>query len=306
MEPPDQSTRGVICAFAAFSFWGMIPAFYKLLGHVTAPEIVAHRVIWTVVLSLIILVALRRFDRYTAIWRNPASLRRLVLSAALISGNWLVFLWAVTHDQVLETSMGYFINPLFSVLLGVVVLRERLRPGQAVAVGLAAIGVGYLILNHGTVPWVALVLPLTFGLYGLIRKQTNVDSLSGLATEMTLMFPVALAYAVWIGRQPGGHFGMGEGINNVYLMLNGPVTVFPLTMFAMAARRVRLSTIGFIQYLAPSLTFLLAVFVFREPFDRVKLITFACIWLSLLIYTLEGVRWSRMGSPRPEATTAVE
>lgn len=306
MGTSDETTRGVLCAFAAFSFWGMIPAFYKLLGHVSPAEIVAHRVVWTVVLSLIILAALGRLGHYIAIWRDRRTLGRLVLTASLIAGNWLVFLWAVTHDHVLETSMGYFINPLFSVLLGVVVLRERLRPGQAFAVGLAAVGVGYLIVNHGTVPWVALVLPFTFGLYGLIRKQTNVDSLSGLATETTLVFPVALAYAVWIGLRPEGHFGPTKGIDNLYLVLNGPVTIFPLTMFAMAARRINLSTVGFIQYLAPSLTFLLAVFAFHEPFDRVKLVTFVCIWVSLLIYTLEGVRWSRVGAPRAAAQSATE
>jgi len=299
MPPSDESVRGTLFGAAAFAWWGVIPAYYKLVEHIPSPELVAHRVVWIVMFNVAALGVIGRVDRYTRVWRDRTLLKRLGLSAAMLSCNWLVFLWAATHDRLLEVSMGYFIAPLVHVMLGVVVLGERLRRMQGLALGIAALGVAYLIVEYGAVPWVALVLPATFGVYGLIRKHTDVDSIAGLTVEMTLAFPVALVAIVVYATSGAGHFGSGHGTDNVFLVLNGPITIVPLTLFAAATRRVRLTTIGFLQYIGPSLTFLLAVFVYREAFDWARAAAFMCIWLSLAIYTIDGVRFSRTGASAP-------
>lgn len=306
MHNPQRSTQGVIFAVYAFSFWGLTPLYYRQIDHIGAAEILSHRIIWTVVLIPVLLIASRQFGRFISLLKSPRTIGLLCVSGGLIVGNWSVFVWAVTHGRVLETSLGYFINPLFSVLLGVLFLRERLRPAQQVAVFLAAIGVLYLVLDHGSLPWVALALPVLFGLYGLMRKQIDVDPLSGLWIETAAVFPFAFVYAVSLWRNGEAHFGGAHAMDSALLLLGGPVTIFPLTMFAAAARRINLSTIAFLQYLAPSLTFLLAVFVFNEAFGRTQLITFSFIWLSLAIFTLDGVRFSRMGGRPSEMPGKVE
>jgi chloramphenicol-sensitive protein RarD len=267
---------------------------------------VAHRAIWTAVFGIVLLVALRRLQHLRAIGNRPRLVGTLLLSGVCISSNWIVFLWAITHERMLEASMGYFINPLLSVMLGVVLLRERLRPGQIAAIALASSGVVYLVIQYGSIPWIAMFLPCTFAMYGFIRKHTPVDSLSGLTVETLFMLPVALAYVFWLAGRGESHFGPGAGIDSVYLLGVGVITLVPLVMFASAARRVRLATLGILQYIAPTLTFMLGVFAYHETFDQVKLVAFCCIWLSLFIYTLEGVRFSRVGAPRAPAGTLAE
>jgi chloramphenicol-sensitive protein RarD len=296
----------MVYGVVAYSFWGLIPAYYKILAGVSSAEIVAHRALWSAVLGILLLIGFRRLRDFLRVWRTPRLLGLLFVGGLLISSNWLVFLWAVIHDQMIETSMGYFINPLFSVLLGVLLLRERLRPGQIAAIALAAMGVVYLMAAHGTVPWVSVFLPITFGFYGFIRRFTVVDALSGITVETTFMLPVALAYVIWLGVRGDGHFGPGAGMNTVYLLLVGPITLLPLSLFGAAARRVRLTTLGILQYLSPTFTFLLGLFVYHEPFDRMKLVAFCCIWASLFIYTLEGVRFRRLGAPRARAGVVAE
>lgn len=306
MHNPQRSTQGVVFALSAFSFWGLTPLYYRPIDHIGAVEILSHRIIWTVFLIPVLLIASRRFDHFIALLKSPRTILLLCVSGGLIVGNWFVFVWAVTHGRVLETSLGYFINPLFSVLLGVVFLRERLRPAQQAAVFLAATGVLYLVLDHGSLPWVALALPFLFGLYGLMRKHIDVDPLSGLWVETAAVFPFAFVYAASLWRSGEAHFGGVHAMDSTLLMLGGPVTIFPLTMFAAAARRINLSTIAILQYLAPSLTFLLAVFFFNETFGRTQLITFSFIWLSLAIFTVDGVRFSRMGGRPYEMPGKVE
>ncbi len=306
MSSPEPTSRGVTYAVAAYAIWGLVPAYYKFIAHIPVTEMVAHRAIWTAVIGILVLVAFRRLPRLFSIFGQPRMIGMLFLSGACISSNWLVFLWAITHDKILEASMGYFINPLLSVMLGVVLLRERLRPGQIAAIGMAATGVGYLMLQYGSVPWITIFLPCTFAMYGFIRKHTPVDSLSGLTVETMFMLPVALAYVSWLAGRGESHFGPGAGIDSAYLFGVGFITLIPLTMFAAAARRVRLATMGVLQYISPTLTFMLGVFVYHEPFDQAKMVSFCCIWLSLFIYTLEGVRFSRVGAARAPAGTLAE
>ncbi len=306
MSSDEESSRGIVYGVVAYSFWGLIPAYYKILAGIDATEIVAHRALWSTVLGVLLLIAIRRLPEFLRVWRTPRLLGLLFVGGMLISSNWLVFLWAVIHNQMIETSMGYFINPLFSVLLGVLLLGERLRPGQIAAISLAAAGVIYLMVGHGTVPWVSVFLPITFGLYGFLRRFTAVDALSGITVETTFMLPFAFAYVLWLGARGEGHFGPGAGMNSAYLLIVGPITLLPLTLFGAAARRVRLTTLGILQYLSPTFTFLLGLFVYHEDFDRVKLVAFCCIWASLFIYTLEGVRFNRLGAPRARASVVAE
>ena len=277
-------------ALAAFSFWGIVPIYFRFLDHVAPLEIVAHRVIWTVGLLIVLLTLTGQATRFVALLRPNKRILLLTASALLISSNWLVFVWAVSHERVLETSLGYFINPLVNVLLGTVFLGERLRRMQQVAVALATAGVVYLVIDLGALPWVSLMLPVLFGLYGLIRKQVEVESLHGLLIEMLVLFPFMGMYLGYLLFNDRGSFLTVNSNTDALLLLTGPFTVFPLGCFAAGARRITLSTLGFIQYLAPTLTFLVAVFLFQEPFLRAQLIAFSCIWISLAIFSVDGYR----------------
>lgn len=306
MSPEEQSRRGVFYALFAYSFWGLIPAYYKFFDHISPNEMTAHRALWSAVLGMGMLTVLGRLPAFFAIFRQPRLLGLLFLSGVCISSNWMMFLWSVANDRMVEASMGYFINPLFSVLLGVVLLGERLRKGQVAAISLAAIGVAYLVIQYGYVPWIAILLPFTFGMYGFIRKHTPVDAIGGLTSETFFMLPAAIGYIVWLSVRGTTHFSASSLSDTAFLVSVGPITLLPLTLFAAAARRVRLATLGLLQYLSPSFTFLLAVLVYNEHFDQVKLVAFLFIWASLLIYTLEGVRFSRLGAPRAQTSPIPE
>lgn len=294
MEGDRTGRDGVIFAASAFIIWGFMPLYFKLLQTVPAPEIVACRVLFAVPVLAVLIGVKDRFRSLRVLIGAPRNAKYLALSAALISCNWLTFIWAVTHERVLETSLGYFINPLVSVLLGVIFLSERLRPAAVFAVGLAAAGVGYLVVVYGSLPWVALVLAFSFGLYGLIRKNTAVDSLTGLSVEITLIAPVAIGYVVYAHQTGSVSFGHGPWTINLWLVIAGPLTILPLSLFAAGARRINLSTVGFLQYIAPTLTFLSAVFLFGEPFGQAQLITFTCIWTALFIFTVDAFRATRV------------
>lgn len=280
--------QGMALAVGAYFLWGVLPVYWKALKSVPASQILAHRVVWSFVLLLGLVLARREWSRLRAA-AHGRTLMVYGLAAALLSVNWLTYIWAVNAGRIVETSLGYFINPLVSVLLGVVFLGERLRRAQWVAVALAASGVGWLTWQHGTLPWVALVLAGSFALYGFLKKTASLGALHGLTLETGLLWLPALAY---LGAQEASHqgrLGHADAVTNVLLILTGLVTALPLLMFAAAARRVTLSTIGLLQYVAPTCQLLIGVGVYREPFDRARLAGFLLIWAALGLYSAESL-----------------
>jgi chloramphenicol-sensitive protein RarD len=279
--------EGVAAALGAYVLWGLVPIFFKQLGGVPALEIIAHRVVWSLLL-VGGLLALR--GRLAPVWRhaqNPRTLLHAALAAALVMTNWFIFVWAVNVDRILETSLGYFITPLVSIVLGVVVLHERLRPRQWAAVILAVTGVALEGWRIGGLPWVSLALAATFGSYGLLRKQLPVDAAGGLLLETACAAPFAALYLLWLGTMGNmGHFGQTVTIDAL-LVASGAVTAIPLLLFAIGARRLPLATMGFLQYVAPSLSFLVAIFFYAEPMNLSRLLAFAAIWVGLALYTAD-------------------
>jgi chloramphenicol-sensitive protein RarD len=288
----DNTRLGVVAGIFAYLTWGLVPIFFKQIAEVPAVEIIAHRVVWAMLLMTALIGFGRGFGEALRIARMPAQLARIALASALVIGNWLAFVWGVNNGHILETSLGYFILPLFNVALGVLVLKERLRPLQWLAVLLAASGVALEATRAGGLPWIALVLAGTFGIYGLLRKRLPLDAASGLFLETVCMTPVALAWLGWLAWSGQSHFGGGTALStrDAMLIATGPVTAIPLLMFAVAARRLPLSMMAFLQYIAPSLTFLLAVLVYHEPLDFKRVLTFAAIWLGLAIYTFDLIK----------------
>ncbi len=298
MSISSQDTRGgLLYGLAAYGFWGLMPLYFWLVGTVSPLEILAHRVVWSVVLVAGILTVWRRWPDLQHSFRSGRIVRLLLASAVLVAVNWLVYIYGVWTQRVLQTSLGYFINPLFSVVLGLVFFRERLRLGQWFALGLATAGLAYLVFTVGELPWIALAVAGSFGLYGLVRKTAPVDGLIGLAIETMLLAPAALA-GLAVGVTTGtATFGNNEGMTDGLLLLSGVVTTIPLLCFGQAARRLPLSTLGFLQYVAPSMQFLLAVWVFREPFLPAQQISFAFIWAALAIFTGDALLARRVLKP---------
>jgi chloramphenicol-sensitive protein RarD len=276
-----------MAALAAFLFWGVVPVYFKWVQDVGPWEIIAHRIIWAVPMLGVFLLLRDGRALFRKLRLPPGLLRGLLLSGALVAFNWLVFVWAVVNDQVLATSLGYFINPLVNVLLGFLFLRERLSPLQIGAVAIAAAGTVYLAWFQGQPPWVSLLLAFSFGLYGLVRKRLDVGPMTGLMWEVVLLLLPALAYLAWRAFRGEMDFLHVSARTDGLLLLAGPVTVLPLIWFNMAARRLSLSVVGFFQYLAPSMTFLLAVFLWNEPFTRGHAVAFICIWTALLLISME-------------------
>lgn len=282
-------------ALAAFVTWGLAPLYFRALDGVPPFEIVAHRILWSAVLLTLMLAFLPftgGFARVRGVLRQPRLLALLALTSLLTGSNWLVFIWAIDAGRLLEASLGYFINPLVSVALGALFLGERLRPLQAVAVAIACAGVGWRIWQLGSLPWIPLFLAGTFGLYGLLRKRAPVDAVGGLFIETLVIAPLALAWLLWLHGTGGLAFGAGTTADWL-LPLTSVITAVPLMLFAVGARRLPLATVGFLQYIAPSLNFLVAVLLFREPFDTTQLVGFALIWLALALYSADLLRASR-------------
>ncbi|WP_208539053.1 EamA family transporter RarD [Algihabitans albus] len=292
---PDttEARAGVAFALGAFLFWGLAPLYFKTVVAVPALELLAHRVLWSMLLLAGLLIALGRLRPVLLQLSIPGVLPRLLASTTLISVNWLVFIWAVGQARVLEISLGYYINPLVNVLLGMLVLRERLSPATSVAVLLAAAGVMNLAWQADGLPWVSLALAFSFGVYGLVRKLTPLGPIDGLMMETALVAPLAIGFLIWTGWDGGGVIANGQVSFLLLLAAAGPVTAIPLIWYAAGARRLRYTTIGFLQYLAPTCHFLIAVLVFGEPFDTAQLVTFACIWAAVAIFTADGVMRSR-------------
>lgn len=279
---------GLIYGSAAYLAWGFIAIYFKLLTHVPPLVLLAHRIVWSSLFLLILLAGLRRWQETRQALRSRAVMLGLVGSTLMIAANWYTFIWAVTNQHVVEASLGYFINPLVVTLLGFVVLHERLRPMQWSAVVLAGAGVAYQVLGLGQIPWIALILATSFGFYGLIRKTAHVSPLVGLAVETVLLLPVGALIAarhLRVELQTSG----ADLKTYLLLMLSGVLTAIPLLWFAAGARRLRLATIGFLQYIAPTCQLLVAVLLFGEPFELSRLVTFACIWAGLTIYSIDSI-----------------
>ncbi len=288
-QPTHKPISGIICGGSAFLIWGISPLYWKLLMTVPAIQIAAHRVVWSFVLILPIVVFGKRKTEFFTTLTNLRAMALLVLTSLLIGTNWLTYIWAINSGYLLQASLGYYINPLVNVLLGTVFLKERLRGYQSVAVALAGSGVLFLTVVYGQFPWIALLLAFTFGFYGLIRKVIQVGSLAGLAMETLLLTLPAAFYLAYADVQGSGAFiNLRLGID---LLLVGAafITTIPLVLFAMSARRVQLTTLGFLQYIGPSGMFLMAVFLFKEPFRPEELICFILIWTALVVYSIDSV-----------------
>ena len=282
--------RGVLYAVSAFVIWGLFPLYFRRMASVSPLEVVLQRSVWSLLFLAVVLAVMRRWSWLREVLRDPRQLGTFALSAALIAGNWLVYIYAVNSGQVVESSLGYFINPLFNVVLGVLVLGERLRRPQWIAVALAAAGVAWLAWVMGRLPWIALALAATFALYGLVRKTAKLGSLEGLAFETGVLSVVALPVLVWWTLAHDGALLRGDLSLIGWLLTLGPATAVPLLLFTAGARRLSLSTVGLLQYIGPSLQFAIGVWVFGEPFDAARLVGFALIWSALAVYTLDALR----------------
>ncbi len=279
--------KGILSGVGAYLMWGLFPIYWKWLQHVPALQLLGHRIGWSFLLLAGLLVVSGQWrDFYARL--NGHTLRVYSFAAILIATNWLIYVWAVNAGHIVETSLGYFINPLLSVFLGVMVLRERLRPAQWLPIGLAAVGVTYLTLRHGRLPWIALTLAFSFALYGLVKKLAPLGSLYGLTLETGLLFLPAAGYLMWSEWQGQGAFLHTGLIADVLMFGAGVVTTIPLLLFASAARAIPLTIIGLLQYIAPTLQFLLGVFLYHEPFDQTRLIGFSLVWMALIIFWVEN------------------
>ncbi len=286
-----ETRKGLLLALAAYGFWGLVPLYFKAVRSVPPLEILAHRVVWSVPLVAGLIALLGSWSGVRAALRSPGTIATLALSASLVATNWFTFIFGVTHDRILETSLGYYINPLVNVVLGMVFLRERLTRLQTASVLLAAAGTLYLALSYGVVPWISLVVAFTFGFYGLLRKTVRVDSMGGLLVETALLAPLALGFLFVLGARNAGAFGTAGVRISFLLVLAGAVTALPLIWFASAARRLPYSVLGLCQYLSPSLAFVLAVFLYGERFTRAHAVAFGCIWTALAIFSVD--MWQR-------------
>jgi chloramphenicol-sensitive protein RarD len=285
--------RGVLYAVGAYLLWGLFPLYWPLLAPSTALEVLAHRILWSLVVVAILLGVTRRTAQLRAVLRDRGRLLRLALAAVVVAVNWGTYIYGVTSNQVVETSLGYFVNPIVTVLLGVVVLGERLRPVQWVALSAAFLAVVVLTVENGGPPWIALILAFSFGTYGLLKKQVGVGAIEGLAVETAVLLPVAAAYVAVLGVSGAGTFGT-EGVDHAALLaVSGLVTAVPLLLFGAAASRVPLTTLGVLQYLAPTMQFLLGVTLLDEPLPAVKLLGFVLVWIGLALFTADLVRHHR-------------
>lgn len=303
-HPHRERRIGVGYAVLAFTWWGLMPLYFRAVMHVDAPEVLAHRVVWALAFSGLLMTLSGRWPAGLVALRGWRPVVMLGASAGLLALNWGIFIWAVGQQRVMETSFGYYINPLVSMLLGVVFLRERLDGMQGLAVTLAVAGMSVLAWQLGGLPWISLSLAVTFGLYGLLRKTVPVDSLAGLTIECVLLLPLAAGYLAWRMFTGTDVFTHGDWKTTLLLLAAGPVTALPLIWFGSAARRIRLVTVGFLQYIGPTMTFSLAVFVFREPFSRAHLVTTCFIAMAVLVFSwsvLRAVRRSRL----PDAASPV-
>ncbi len=288
-----ETSRGFVLGAAAYAMWGLFPLYWPLLEPAGAVEILAHRIVWSLVTMAVLVVALRRTPSLRAVLANRRARAILAGAAIAIALNWGTYIWGVNNDHVVETSLGYFINPLVTVLMGVVILGERLRNLQWVALGIATVAVLGLTVEYGRPPWVSLILAFSFGTYGLAKKKANSGAVESLTVETLVLAPVALGYIMWLTVQGTSTFGQAGAGHVVLLMSTGVMTAVPLICFGAAATRVSMTTIGLLQYLAPTIQFALGVFLFHEPMPPMRWAGFALVWLALVIFTFEAVTYRR-------------
>ena len=281
--------KGMLFAAASYVIWGLFPLYFKALQSIPAIEILLNRMVWSLLFMLLVLAWRQQWSWLGTVRRQPRVLAGFGASALLLASNWFIYIWAVNNGRVVDSSLGYFINPLVNVLLGFLVLRERLRPGQWAAVALAAAGVAWLTWQAGQLPWIALVLAGTFASYGLLRKTASLGALEGLSLETLLLFPLALGYLGWLTLDGHNAFLAAPGATQWLLVAAGPITAIPLLLFAYGARRIPFSTLGLLQYIGPTLQLLLGVWLYHEPFSGARLAGFVLIWAALAVYWLEGV-----------------
>ncbi len=293
--------KGILYGIGAYVLWGFFPIYWKFLRGVPALQVIGHRIGWSFILLLAYILLTRQWSEFRSASFKWKTVGIYTVAAVLLSFNWLIYVWGVNAGFIVETSLGYFINPLLSVSLGVLFLRERLRPVQWIPVGLAAIGVVYLTFAYGRPPWIALSLAFTFGFYGFVKKLSPLGSLYGLTLETGIVFPVALTYLVVIGAAGTGHFMQDGALVDALLMGGGIVTTIPLLMFASAAKQIPLTIVGLLQYIAPTLQFLIGVFVYKETFDFSQLIGFGMVWVALIVFAVENYLANRVPvQPIPE------
>lgn len=281
--------KGVLFALAAYILWGFFPLYFKAIQQVSALQILAHRIAWGFVFALAVVLVLRQWKEFRASVFNRRTFLIYAGASVVLGINWFTYVWAVITNHVVESSLGYFINPIVSVLLGVIFLRERLRTFQWVAIAMVTAGVVYLTITFGQLPWISLVLAVTFGFYGLLKKIAPLGALHGITLETAVLTIPSLVYLLIVNANGTGTFGHSTPLLDFLLVLSGPVTAIPLLLFATGARRIPLTTIGLLQYIAPTLQFLLGVLVFHEPFDQSRLIGFMIIWLALVLFSVENL-----------------
>jgi chloramphenicol-sensitive protein RarD len=294
---PDE-TRGLFSALGAFIIWGLAPIYFKWLSHVSPLEIISHRVVWSLIFVLFVVVATKNLTHFIAVFKDKRKVIIFCATTVFIGLNWLTFIWAIANGRILEGSLGYYINPLVNIMLGMLFLGERLNKWQTLSVSLAAAAVAILTWQIGVLPWVSLILAFSFGFYALLHKKVQVPAPVGLAVETTILFPFALGFVLYLTFVPptgssipadGSGFGR-ETVSLLLLIGTGVVTAMPLMLFSNAAQRLKLTTIGVLQYLAPTMHVVIAVFVYNEPFDSSRLIAFGLIWVGLIIYSVDGYR----------------
>ncbi len=284
---------GIVYAALAFFWWGLFPLYFRIAPGINPGEVLAHRIVWCLLLMLALLAWRRQWNWLGPVLRQKKVLAAFIASALLLSGNWLTYIWSVNNGHVIDASLGYFITPLVNVLLGYTLLHERPRRAQWAALAFAALGVIWLTVQTGRLPWIALVLAATFGCYGLLRKVAVLGAVEGLTLETMLLAPLALAAIVIWSLQGHSVFPAPDALTNLWLIALGPITAVPLLLFAAGARRISMTTLGLLQYIGPSIQFLLGVWVFREPFTPARMAGFALIWLALIVYSADGWRVTR-------------
>ena len=284
MKSQDTS-RGFAFALSAYLLWGFLPFFMKALGHIPPSEVIAHRVVWSVPIAVLVLAVRGELAGLWPMLKQPRVLAMGAATAALISVNWGIYVWAIGAGHALDAALGYYINPLFSIFLGAVLLKEKLSPRQMVAIGLAAVAVALLTFEAGKLPLVALGLTVTWGFYAYLKRRLPLGANQGFMLEILIMTPFALGYMIWMGTQGSGHFGAGPLADTVLLLACGLVTAVPLMLYANGAKGLRLSTIGILQYIAPTMILIIAIVAFKEPFGSAQMLAFPMIWAALALYT---------------------
>jgi len=284
--------HGLLYAIAAYTFWGLVPIFWKQLDHIDSFEIIGHRMIWSFFIVLGLIFVLKQWKSFVSIFSQPKVLLRSVFAACFIVSNWFMFIWAVTNEHMVQISMGYFINPLISVLLGVIIFKDQLRRVQLIPLAIMLIAVLFLVIKQGELPWIALFLAFTFAFYSAVKKTIQLPSIQGMAIETGAFFIPALGYLLFLNSNGIGSFGVASNIT-ILLSLAGFFTIVPLLLFAAAAKRSSMTVLGMTQYIGPSLQLLIGVFIYKESFDQTQLVAFSLIWFALIIYSIDQIKHHR-------------